>query len=204
MLKILHADDHALFREGMSYLLTQLDAELELLGSNTLPQALELSSAHPDLDMILLDLNMPGMNGTAALQTLWQHNPATPVVVLSGSENPRDVEASLDQGAAGYIPKSSPSKTLLNALDVVLNGGIYAPRLPRRTNDLPPAELTERQQQVLALLAEGWPNKLIARKLFITEATVKGHVSSILNALDVSNRTQAVAKAQTIGLLRSA
>jgi DNA-binding NarL/FixJ family response regulator len=157
-------------------------------------------SAHSDIDLLVLEPYRPNMQGCAGLKAILNGYPTLPVVVLSASEAPQDIQTAIDMGAAGYITKSSSSHTLINALKLIISGGTYAPRLISRQHfqngenhcKNPPLNLTKRQLQVLTLMAEGLPNKLIARKLFVSEATVKGHVTAILGALYVNNRIQAI------------
>jgi DNA-binding NarL/FixJ family response regulator len=215
-LKILVADDHALFRDGLRYLLGQLDGALELLEAKDGAEALELARAHPDLDLVLLDLGMPGIDGLAGLRLLRARCPAVPVVILSASEEPADVRQALDAGALGFIPKSSTSQVMLSALRLVLSGGMYLPpsymershavRVPlAAASSVESLGLTPRQLDVLRLLGQGHSNKEIARVLDLAEGTVKLHISAILRALGVDNRTRAVvAAARLLGLAQSA
>jgi DNA-binding NarL/FixJ family response regulator len=197
-MKILQADDHPLFREGIRYLLEQLDAKIELLEAGTVQAAVEILGKQQDIDLILLDLAMPGMNGFAGFHAIEECNPAIPLVVLSASENPRDIQKAMKAGAAGYIPKSSTSETMINALKLVLKGGIYTPEIFYQlatSTEISPI-FTESQRKVLAFMVEGLSNKQIARNLYIAESTVKHHVGEILKLLAVSNRTQAALKAK--------
>jgi DNA-binding NarL/FixJ family response regulator len=211
-MKLLLADDHALFREGMAHVLMQLDNQIELFEAGTCDQALEIAAGQPDLDLLLLDLNMPGTCGLAAVRAFRQKFPDLPLVVLSAVEEHDDVEQVLDAGALGFIPKSSSAQVMLSALRLVLSGGVYLPPLllnraappPARSAQQAPAartgaalygrmeSLTDRQLEVLRLLAEGKPNKLIARALTLSEGTVKIHLAAIFRALNVNNRTEAV------------
>ncbi len=202
-MKIVHADGHALTREGLHHILQHGDAGLEFLEAHTIPVALDLLARHDDIDLVLLDLDLAGRHDFSGFKKIWDSNPAIPIVILSPSEDPDDIKAAIDLGAAGYIPKFVTGQMLLAALKLVMDGGIYAPRIRlcretarRARGEEPQSELTKRQREVLALMAEGLPNKLIARKLFVSEATVKGHVTAILNTLQVSNRVQAINKAR--------
>jgi DNA-binding NarL/FixJ family response regulator len=202
IVKILVADDHTLFRDGLRYMLAQLDDDVEILEAKDCAEALALVGSRSDLDLVLLDLAMPGMDGLAGLRALRVRRPSVPVVILSGSEEPADVRQALDRGAMGFIPKSSTSQVMLGALRLVLSGGVYLPPAflerfqPGRTpTAAPPIEalgLTPRQHDVLRLLGRGQSNKEIARVLGLAEGTVKLHISAILRALGVDNRTQAV------------
>ena len=201
-MRILHADDHSLFREGICHILKQLDAELEYLEASTLQTALNILAVHHDIDLILLEPYRPNMNGFTGFKTIWECNPNIPIIILSASEHHLDIKTAIGMGAAGYIPKSSTSKTFLNALRLVLEGGTYAPRTERnvvsRHGELPDS-LTKRQWDVLMLMAEGLSNKSIAKKLFVTEATIKGHVTAILDTLGVDNRVQAINRVRQSG-----
>lgn len=213
-MKILIADDHALFREGLRYVLARLgDDEVEVFQAKDGAEALALVAGHPDLDLILLDLAMPGMDGFAGLRALRARIPSVPVVILAASEEPADIRLALDGGAMGFIPKSSTSEVMLTALRLVLAGGVYLPPaflersrtgkggIVSATPTLEKLGLTARQFDVLRLLGQGKSNKEIAQALALAEGTVKLHVSAILKALDAVNRTQAVvAAARLLGL----
>jgi DNA-binding NarL/FixJ family response regulator len=212
-LKVLVVDDHPLICEALRQVLRALDQSIELIEAADAPQALAAAESHRDLDLILLDLALPGADGFEALRELRERHPSFPVVVLSASEQAEIVMRALDAGAMGFIPKTSSNDVLLGALRLVLAGGVYlppevlrhsqAPALPGKTagaasyRDL---GLTERQAQVLALLVQGKPNKIICRELNLAEGTVKIHVTAILKALGVSNRTQAVITVGKLGL----
>lgn len=206
-MKILHADDHALFREGVHHILKQWDADLAFLEANSIDKLADFVARHHDIDLVLIDLSLKGTPTLPNLNLIWKQNPGVPVVILAASEDPQHMQQALAAGAAGYIPKSSSLQTLLNGLTLVMEGGIYAPRTAYQRSSQAPAlslenpaqQLTKRQSQVLALMAEGLPNKLIARKLFVSEATVKGHVTAILSSLGVENRVQAINRARQIG-----
>ncbi len=209
-MRILIVDDHALFREALSGMLTRLAGDLVVLEAATANDAQRLVSHHRNLDLILLDHAMPGLNGVDAIPELHARCPATPIVVLSADEDAATVSAAIRAGAAGYVPKSANSHTLLNALKLVLAGEIYIPPRYLEQSTVEPGaadrprtgELTERQLDVLRLLADGLPNKSIAQRLGIAEATVKLHVSAILKQLGARNRTEAVITAGDRGLLR--
>lgn len=204
-MKILHADEHTLFRDGLRHILTTLDDDLEFLEADTLASARNSLTFHDDIDLVLLDIQLSDLSGCAGLRLLWETNPTIPLVVLTACEDRSLAKQAIESGAAGYVPKSVTSQTLLNALRIVLNGGIYAPRslshAPAQNGFTAPRHsiLTRRQLEVLALMSEGLPNKLIARQLFVSEATVKGHVTAILDILGVKNRMQAVNKVRSNG-----
>lgn len=209
-MKILIVDDHVLFREGLRHVLLQLEPKGEILEAGKCEDAFQLVDANPDMDLVLLDLSLPGMGGFAGLGEFRARYPGVPVVVMSGSEERHDVQNALDNGALGYIPKSSTSQVMLSALRLVFSGGVYLPPVMLSGVAAPPPEmantlksgLTDRQLAVLRLLAEGKSNKLIGRELDLAEGTVKIHISSIFRALNVSNRTEAVIAARKSGLLQ--
>jgi DNA-binding NarL/FixJ family response regulator len=211
---ILLVDDHVLFREGLKFLLQQLDTKLLLEEAGSCAQALERVAARR-YDLILLDLNMPGMNRLDALAALREAVPDVPVVVLSGEGDPAVVRAAIERGAMGFIPKSATPEVLIQALRLVLAHGVYLPvemlNVANMPNAVPTAAfaagsvgvlpgLTPRQMDVLRCVIQGKPNKIIARELDVSEATIKVHVSAVLRALDTRNRTEAVYAAAKMGL----
>ena len=205
-MKILVVDDHPLICEALRQVLKALDKDIDLLEAGNGRQALAEAGRNESLDLILLDLALPDADGFEVLGELRERYPSFPVVVLSASEQPEAVMRALDAGAMGFIPKTSSNELLLGALRLVLSGGVYlpaevlrhapAPTLARKPSGAETGYrdigLTERQAQVLALMVQGKPNKLICRELTLAEGTVKIHVTAILKALGVSNRTQAV------------
>ncbi|MBJ7536455.1 response regulator [Marinomonas transparens] len=193
-MKILILDDHPLFREALSYILLKLEEKVCILEASDYGMALQHIAENSDIDFISLDLCLPGKDGFAALDTIKQNYPAMPIVVISSSDHYNDIKRALDSGARGYIPKYTESVVMLNALRLILSGGIYTP--PNLINDKTP--LTPRQVEVLKLLIEGLSNKVIASRMELAEGTVKMHITSIFKSLGVSNRTQAamVAKSQ--------
>ncbi len=214
-MKILLVDDHALFREGMKLLLNSLDSSLELEEASECAEGLDLARARP-FDLVLLDLKLPGLNGLDALDALREASPGVPIVVLSGEDDPSIVRTAIERGAMGFIPKSSTPEVLIQALRLVLAHGVYLPPLalggPRATlsagattpgNGSGEAALpgiTQRQMEVLRCVIRGKPNKIIARELNISEGTVKLHLSAVLRALGVHNRTEAVYAAAKLGI----
>jgi DNA-binding NarL/FixJ family response regulator len=205
-MRLLHTDDYALFREGVHHILKQQNPNVAFFEAGDIQTTLDFLSKNNDLDLVLLDLYVSGENSLNALKDICGFHPDLPVVMLSASENPNHIKMALDSGAAGYIPKSASVHTLVNALNLVLEGGTYAPRIASQNNaqERTPQttvshQLTKRQSQVLALMAQGLPNKLIARKLFVSEATIKGHVTAILDIFGADNRVQAINKARQVG-----
>lgn len=220
-MKILIVDDHPLIREALHHVLTALDDKIDLLEAENFTEAVAVADGNPDLKLILLDLGLPDIDGFDALSQLRERYPEAPVVVLSASEQPETVTRAIDAGAMGFIPKTSSNQLLLNALRLVLMGGVFLPLEVLRQHQGTPGPalrgaaeaasngktlspqdcgLTARQASVLALLVQGKPNKLICRDLNLAEGTVKIHVTAILKALNVSNRTQAVIAVGKLGL----
>jgi len=210
--KILLVDDHPLFRGGLKYLLQSLDEHLELGEAGNCSQAEALAAEHA-YDLVLVDLKMPGVGGLDALTVVRAAFPSTPVVVVSGEDDPSVVRAAIECGAMGFIPKSSTPEVMIQALKLVLAHGIYLP--PRvlaasQSADLTPLSavtgeaglngLSARQMDVLRCVIQGKPNKVIARELDVAEGTVKAHLSSVLRALGARNRTEAVYAAAKLGL----
>lgn len=201
-MKLLVCDDHALFREGLAHVLAELDPHLELLESADLAHALEAIAAHEDVDLVLLDLDMPGLRGMPALRELRERFPTVPVAIVSGSEDAALVRTALAAGASGFVPKSSTGPILRQALRLILEGGVYVPEQAlapagparaRRAAGDPIDTLTPRQREVAELVARGFTNREICGALAIAEGTVKAHVAALLEALDASNRTEAAA-----------
>ncbi|HEY9198590.1 MAG TPA: response regulator transcription factor [Gammaproteobacteria bacterium] len=203
-MKVLIADDHGLFREGLRHVLAGLGEPIEVLEAADCDAALSLAAQSADLDLVLLDLNMPGMDGFAALEHFSERYPALPVVILSAATRRSEMQRALDLGAMGFIPKDSTGSVMIQALRLVLAGGIYVPPALAQTatgGQETTGRFTERQRQVLTLLVQGLTNKEIARSLELAEATVKMHVTAIMKILDVSNRTQAVLAAERLELV---
>jgi DNA-binding NarL/FixJ family response regulator len=204
-MKALLADDHPLMREGVRQVLIQLDPEMEIVDAHDYPSLFERTAEHLDLDLALVDLNMPGVSGALGIAEFRARFPEIPLVVLSASESPHDVRRVLDSGALGYIYKAMPSADMLVALNKVLNGDVFVPALDADSRIAPSTAqqdvsgLTGRQLTVLRLLLEGHSNKSIGYQLNLSEATVKTHISGILRALGVSNRTEAVLLVQRMG-----
>jgi len=201
--RIIIVDDHPLFRAALRQTLGGADLAVEEAGDlNALIAALE---ADRECDLVLLDLNMPGAHGVSGLLLLRAQYPDIPVMIISAVEDHKVIRRTFELGAAGYLPKSVGPGDIRAAIDTVLDGGISVPAgvslagddeqsaLIRRL-----ATLTPQQIRVLMMLSDGLMNKQIAYELSISEATVKAHVSSILQKLDVDSRTQAVIAASRI------
>jgi DNA-binding NarL/FixJ family response regulator len=201
-MKILIVDDHALFRDGLSLLLGSLADDVLVIEAVDSVSAFEALSKHPDLDFMLLDLNIPGRDGFSVLEAMSKEYSTVPVAVLSASARQEDVDKVMATSAVGYIHKNTPSKLLLGAVQLMLAGGLYTS--PTATlsevtvNANSEVAITGRQLEVLALLVSGDSNKQIAGKLGIAEATIKMHVTAIFKALNVKNRTQAALAGQAL------
>lgn len=201
--RVLIADDHPLFRAALVQALATCLPEAEVLEARDLPETAERLASDEPLDLVLLDLHMPGSHGLAGLASIRCNHPAVAVVVVSANEDPRVVRRVLDHGAAGFIPKSAGLDEMTAALETVLDCREWIPPHLERAvaeidaddQDLALAEriasLTPQQFRVLSLVADGWLNKQIADELGIQERTVKAHMSEILHKLEVRNRTQA-------------
>ncbi len=210
MSKILIIDDHPLFRDSLSGILQKEKLNVknpQILLAEDDAKALKIIHENKDLNMVLSDIDMPGMDGLTLLQQIKTFLPNTIIVMISGSENPADVQKAINFGAKGFIQKNSETSVLLAALQLILAGGTYIPplMLEQQTADVRPrqetASLTARQMDILQYLHQGQQNKVIAYELDLSEATVKVHVRHIFSVLGVKNRTQAVQKALEIGIL---
>jgi len=211
-MKILLADDHALFRDGMHYVLRKLEDTVVIVDASNFPDALQAARDNPDLDLALLDLNMPGSEGAASVKIFHASQPDVPLVVVSGTDQRNDIEKVMNYGAMGFISKMSSGQDMVHALRIVLDGGVYLPpqilqlalgelredKRSWRTNEF---GLTNRQMEVLKYLATGMSNKDIGLAIGLAEGTVKIHVASIFQALRVNRRIEAVHAAQRLGLL---
>jgi DNA-binding NarL/FixJ family response regulator len=214
MKKIVIADDHPMIRGALALSLAATTAfgKIEVIETSCLDELCARLDESGEADLVLLDLRMPGVNGFEGLLTLRSRYPSTPVVIISALEESRLVDEALALGAAGFIPKSTPRHEIVQALNLVAAGEIYAP--PHLRRDAVPAapdrgaielaqrltSLTPQQRRVLQLLGTGKLNKEIAYELDIAETTVKAHVSSILHKLNVYSRTQAVVMAGRLHL----
>jgi DNA-binding NarL/FixJ family response regulator len=214
-LRVLLADDHEMFRMAMRVALAPLGVETEWLEADSAAATLHLLETAGPVDLALLDLHMPQADGLPWIARLRRRFPDAPLVVVSADEQAINVKALIDLGVAGFIPKSDSAAVILQAVRLVLSGGTYVPlrllalqrgpvaRAAGGNGDAPGtgAEraipgLTPRQDAVLRLLAQGYPNKLIARDLGLSEGTVKVHLLAIYRVLNARNRTAAVVAAQ--------
>jgi DNA-binding NarL/FixJ family response regulator len=212
--KILIADDHPLFREAISSVIASGFEGSQIIETDDLDSALDITRENDDLDLILLDLNMPGMHGLNGLITLRNEAPAIPVVIVSAEEDKQVVLQAITYGACGFITKSSPRAQMTEAIQQILDGNVYLPsdiirtgkesntrRSRHEENPISPEllnSLTRRQLLVLERMSKGESNKQIAYNLNIAETTVKAHVSAILRKLGVHNRVQAILSASDV------
>lgn len=208
-MKILLADDHPLFREGVKPVLRKLDGQLEIVEARDYPSAFEATHRRRDLDLAVIDLCMPGMSAVEGVIRYRATFPDIPLVVVSASEQVEDIQRLLSAGVLGYICKSSPSEVILGALRLVLAGGVYLPPSLLEHAEMNEAlaqeqarnlSLTHRQLQVLRELVGGKTNRQIAESLAVTEGTIKIHMAAIFRVLQVNNRTEALLVAQKMGL----
>jgi len=215
-MKFLVADDHELIREGLRAQLQTLYPDAEVGEASSLDEVLAAVEADNGLDLLLLDLGMPGGDGMSVLAQLCNRYPEMPIAVVSALDDRATIEKAIDYGAAGYIPKSMAMNVMMSAIRLVLSGGVYLPvSLLRSSHDenrrvaarsalngeVPtPDRLTRRQLEVLCLMSQGMANKEIARELGIAANTVNIHVAAILMALHADNRTQATRLADKYNL----
>ncbi|TVR83226.1 MAG: DNA-binding response regulator [Rhodospirillales bacterium] len=216
-MRVLIADDHPLFREALASVIAEMSAEAVCLDAASFDETFATVREAPDLDLILLDLTMPGAEGLTGLGLLRHAAPAIPVVVVSATAERRTVLEALRAGAVGYLPKSASRSTMITALQMVLAGGVYVPGDVIRAGAADALEdlggdgrigpaglatLTRKQLQVLECLARGLSNKEIARALSLAEPTVKTHVSALLRKLHLRSRAQAIVAAGSLDFSR--
>ena len=205
MSRIIIVDDHPLFRAALRQTLSGVDSAMRVEEAGDLSALNAALEADRDCDLVLLDLNMPGAHGFSGLLLLRAQYPEIPVMIISAVEDVKAIRRTFELGAAGYLTKSVGPADIRAAIDTVLRGEVYVPagvnlgtdddqtQFIRRLSTLPPQQI-----RVLMMLSDGLMNKQIAYELSISEATVKAHVSSILQKLDVDSRTQAVIAASRI------
>jgi DNA-binding NarL/FixJ family response regulator len=205
--RLLIIDDHPLFRDAMRMALASTVSQLVIAEAGNLDDARARLASDEPIDLVLLDLKMPGVQGLSGLAYIRASYPGIPVAIVSGQEDAAVIRRAMALGAAGFVPKSTPADQMRDAIKVILSGEVWTPEvlaaetpedksldsLARRM-----ASLTPQQLRVLMMLKEGKLNKQIAYELDVTEATVKAHVSAILLKLDVNSRTQAVIAAGRI------
>jgi DNA-binding NarL/FixJ family response regulator len=203
-LRILVADDHKLVRDGLRPFLRELDAEAEIIDAASLDEAIAAIEAAPAIDLVLLDLMMPGMTGLDGLTRIRAMAPGIPVVIVSGFSTRDHVQAAVEAGAAGFIPKTVGGGAMVNALRLVLSGETYlpsssffapaepAPAVRPTEAPVPFNRLSRREGEILAQLIEGRTNKEIAQALGLQEITIKVHLRNVYRKIGAANRAQAV------------
>lgn len=210
-MKVLIADEQSLFRDGLTLRLKEINQNIDILQSSSLTEMLQILSAEPNTDILILDIDLAGFSAEETIKNIQNISPSAKIIAISSSEDVHNIKNILSLGAKGYIPKRSDSNILSGALKLILDGGTYIPPIMLKTDSiskstspiLPPLKknLTNRQSQVLDLIAQGKSNKQIAYDMGVSEATVKLHINALLRSLKVNNRTQAVITAQKMGLI---
>lgn len=200
---IIIADDHPLFRGALRQALGDIAGQADIIEAGSFEAARAAASGHPEADLMLLDLAMPGVSGFSGLMSLRAEFASLPIMIVSATDDGSTIRRALELGASGFISKSSGLDEIRQAIETVLEGGVWVPDGVERTTEEDPAvaelmerlkTLTPQQSRVLSMLAEGLLNKQIAYELGVSEATIKAHVSAILLKLNVDSRTQAVIK----------
>lgn len=212
-MRILLADDHAMVRDGLVPFLERPQPGAQVVEAGSFPEAQAAVRAHADIGLVILDLYMPGMNGLNGLTQLRAEFPALPMVILSGSTKPEDALQAIEHGASGFVPKTMRGETILGVLRLVLSGEKYIPPFlfdyrdtatqpaaPAPQPGSPLSGLTPRERDILEMIVDGAPNKVIARELNLQEVTVKAHLRNMFRKLDVANRTEAARIALLAGV----
>jgi len=211
-MKVLIVDDHALIREALHAVLKQLKREAVIFEASNSRRAMHIVEEHPDISLILLDINLPDRDGFSVLRELRDRYATIAIIILSSSDDQDTVKRAFKLGALGFIPKTTEREVMLNAIKLVFSGGTYVPSeileettSPRLANKLVKRDslkglgLTDRQIEVLALVMKGNSNKVIAKTLNMAVPTVKNHITVVLKALSVTSRTEAVIKVGKMG-----
>ena len=221
-MRILIADDHNLVRDALKNYIERAESEAEVLTAATFGEALQIVENDDTLDLVILDLKMPGMHGCASIADVHAVRPRLPVAIMSGSAQPEDVTGALAHGGQGFIPKTLAGAALVSAIRLIIAGEVFVPPSmfgfgasagvlsPSPSHDTGAANgngldrpaLTQREREVLGHLSRGHANKEIARFLDLQEVTIKLHVRGICRKLGAKNRTQAVTRAMDVGLVR--
>jgi DNA-binding NarL/FixJ family response regulator len=214
---ILIVDDHQLFIDGIRHIVKSLDETVDILEATSASEALGYLDSDAVLDLVLLDLHMPGLDGLSIMRHSRVRDTFLPIVIISGEDDPYTIRSVIDAGVMGFIPKSYSGKKLLGALRTIMQGQIFIPdEIRDQIQQLASLQapdrkmrgksgnngITKRQYEVLKLLGSGCSNKQISERLSLTENTVKVHVSALLRALGASNRTECVSIARHNGLIR--
>lgn len=202
-MKAVIIDDHELIREGFVHVLMACDLFDEILDISEVESLYELASAHPDIGLVLLDIQLLEMTTVETINSIKEKMPNVMIAILSGLENAERAHAFFENGVVGYIPKSSPNSILIEAVTQLVSGENYYPPFLDASNVQQVSQrLTQRQSDVLGFMGLGLTNKEIARKLDLSESTVKTHSSAILRVFDVDSRFKAVKKATECGILK--
>lgn len=215
-MRILIVDDHQLFIDGIRYIINSLDDSVDFIEANSADDAIQYLNQGINPDLMLLDLQLPGMNGISIMQHHWVRQSCLPIVIISREDDLPTIKRVIDAGVRGFIPKSYTANKLLDALRTIMDGEIYIPETIRNqinqlaidghhqqtSNDsVNDNSITRRQHEILELLARGYSNKQISNMLCLSEHTVKSHISSLLRAFNASNRTECVSIARRQGLI---
>jgi two-component system nitrate/nitrite response regulator NarL len=214
-MQILLADDHAMVRDGLVPFLERIEPGTKVIEAGSFAEALNAAKAAETLGLVILDLYMPGMNGLTGLTTLRAEFPSLPIVILSGSTKPEDAFSAIEHGANGYVPKTMRGETIIGVMRLVLSGEKYIPPFLFEHRDAAPsqggspakvdpnsplAQLTPRERDILNMIVDGAPNKVVARALDLQEVTVKAHLRNMFRKLGVANRTEAARVALVAGM----
>lgn len=207
-MKFLIVEDHKIFSDGLKMFIAEMDEQPEILEAASSQEGLTIAAAHPDIDLVMLDISLPDMDGCEVLRIFSERFPTLPVIMLTASESRHHMNRCFDLGASGFIPKSSSTDVMRAAIRLVMAGSIYVPPAmgipvirdrvgrPPRNRKQTLESLTERQSEVLQQLRKGRSNKQIADRLGVSEATVKVHISAILKTLGLRSRVEAALLAQ--------
>jgi DNA-binding NarL/FixJ family response regulator len=210
---IIIADDHPLFRGALKQALSGPGSDTEIIEAGDFEAARRAAASHPDAELMMLDLTMPGVSGLTGLMMIRAEYQSMPVAVISASDDPSTIRRAFELGASAFIPKSSGLDEIRTAISTVLDGGLWMPPGYEADREYDPEidtlifrlkTLTPQQTRVLGMVGEGLLNKQIAYELGVSEATIKAHVSAILLKLNVDSRTQAVIQLGKIGAMPSA
>lgn len=215
-MKILIVDDHALVRRGMGHVVRESFGDAEVVEAGNAAEAVAVMASTPGVDVALVDVRMPDADGLELLHDMKERWPDVPVIMLTSFDHAHYVRRALAEGAAGYMLKDATPEDLEQAIKVALSGGgnVLSPRVIQNlfesvdggigeNGEAPPratGSLTQRETDILALLAEGKSNRDISRALFLSEKTVKAHLAAIFRKLGVTNRTQAAMAAVSMGI----
>ncbi|MGE5506461.1 MAG: response regulator [Actinomycetota bacterium] len=209
-MEILLADDHAMVRDGLVPFLERIQPDTRVIEASTFAEAVAAAKGCTQLGLIILDLYMPGNNGLEGLAEMKRLFPDTPVVILSGSTKAEDAFKAIEHGASGYVPKTMRGQNIIGVLRLVLSGERYVPPFLFEHRDemaegapatpAPLGNLTPRERDIVEMIVDGAPNKVIARALDLQEVTVKAHLRNIFRKLDVANRTEAARVAMMAGI----